>query len=296
MKIPRQDVSGEWPYLLDKDPEDDFSCPPEEIRLLDPCTGTGHILLTAFDMFLKIYQKQGVPAKTAVRLILQKNLFGLELDSYACQIAEFSLLLKAVSHDPDFLKTGIRPNLHSFPENEPEGSLLRNSFRPETNALLHQKYQIVITNPPYMGSSGMPDSLLRFVKAEYPDSWRDLYACFIERCSSLTEENGFCAMLTIQNWLFLPAFTSLRAKILQTHVIRHLLHLGMYAFDTADVGTIVQSVCWVMQKRPPVTDTGIYYHLCEETDTELKKIPICKAGQNVMLSHRNSFSGFLTAL
>ena len=263
---------AEWPYLLDNNPEEEDSVSTEIIRLLDPCAGTGHILLTAFDMFLKLYQNQGIPAEIAVRKILQKNLFGLELDIHACRIAEFSLLLKALIHDPDFLKTGIRPDVQYFPDDEPEGSLLQSSARKETDRLLHQKYQIVITNPPYMGSSGMPDRLLRFVKAEYPDSWRDLYACFIERCSALTEDNGFCAMLTIQNWLFLPAFTSLREKILHGHVIRIMLHLGMYAFDTADVGTIVQSVCWVMQKHPPSSsDTGMYYYLCDDTDTERKK-------------------------
>lgn len=262
---------GDWQYLLDRNPEDIVSASPEDIRLLDPCAGTGHILLTAFDMFMKIYQNQGISPASAVRMILQKNLSGLELDIHACRIAEFSLLLKALAYDPDFLKTGIRPDVQYFPPDEPEGSLRVSSARPGTDRLLHQKYQIVITNPPYMGSSGMPESLRRFVRTEFPDSWRDLYACFIERCSSLTEDNGFCAMLTIQNWLFLPAFASLRGKILHTHVIRHMLHLGMYAFDTADVGTIVQSVCWVMQKRPPASDTGMYYQLCDDTDTERKK-------------------------
>ncbi len=260
-----------WEYQLDTYPEENLPESPELIRLLDPCAGTGHILLSAFDNFMKIYLSRGESPETAVRKILEKNLFGLELDISACRIAEFSLLVKALEYDSDFLKTGIRPNLQYFPETEPEGSLLKASAVPETDRLLKQKYQIVITNPPYMGNAGMPDRLSAFVKAEYPDSWRDLCACFIERCSELTEENGFCALLTMQNWLFLPSFAGLRNKILHSHVITSLLHLGMCAFDTADVGTIVQSACWIMQKKIPDKQTGIYYHLCDYADAELKR-------------------------
>jgi len=240
------------------------------VRILDPCAGTGHILLTAFDLLMQIYQKAGISVQDSVKIILQTHLYGLELDAHAKRIAEFSLLVKALQYDSDFLKSGIRPNLFDFPPEEPEGSLLFISSNPETDQILKQKFPIVVTNPPYMGSAGMPETLLRFVRAEYPDSFRDLYACFIERCSAFTEDDGFCALLTVQNWLFLPAFSALRKKILESHKILHLLHLGACAFDTADVGTIVQSVCFVMQKQKPEHSAGLYYDLCEFPDTDQK--------------------------
>ena len=241
------------------------------VRILDPCAGTGHILLTAFELLMQKYQTLEKSPEKAVRLILQNHLYGLELDPCARRIAEFVLLVKALQYDADFLTSGIRPQLYDFPPDEPEGSLAYASANPETDKILKQKFQIVVTNPPYMGNAGMPESLLHFVRTEYPDSFRDLYACFIERCSAFTEENGFCALLTVQNWMFLPAFSQLRKKILESHKILHLLHLGACAFDTADVGTIVQSVCFIMQKQKPLHSTGIYYDLCEFPDTEQKR-------------------------
>ena len=73
--------------------------PLEEIRILDPCAGTGHILTEAFDMLMQIYLNAGYAPETAVRKILQKNLFGLELDRHACEIACFCVLLKAAFYD-----------------------------------------------------------------------------------------------------------------------------------------------------------------------------------------------------
>ncbi len=244
---------------------------PESVRLLDPCAGTGNILIRAFDMFLKIYLSRGESPETAVRKILKLNLFGLELDPRAGSIAEFSLMLKALEQDASFLESGIRPHVCVFSPEEPEGSLRKNSENSLTDSLLKQQYQIVVTNPPYMSSSGMPDRVLKFVRKQYPESRRDLYACFIERCSELTCPDGFCALLTVQNWMFLPSFAGLRKKILSSHRILHLLHLGACAFDTADVGTIVQSACWIMQKTPPGSQKGLYYDLCRYPDTDAKK-------------------------
>ncbi len=260
------------------------------VRILDPCAGTGHILLTAFDMLMQIYQNLHYSPEYAVRMILKQNLYGLELDPHARRIAEFSLLVKALQYDADFLNSAIRPHVYNFPVQEIQGSLLAASACPETDKILKQKFQIVVTNPPYMGSAGMPDKLSAFVKANYPDSFRDLYACFIERCSALTEENGFCALLTGHNWMFLPAYARLRKKILNSHKILHLLHLGACAFDTADVGTIVQSVCFIMQKQKPVHSTGIYYNLCRFSDTEKKRSAFLNAQAEYYEINQDLFS------
>jgi len=242
---------------------------PEQIKILDPCMGTGHILVYAFDMLMQMYLNAGTPPESAVRQILKHHLYGLELDRYACETARFILITKALLYDKTFLKSGIRPNFAFF-QGEPAGSLLTESENPVICQMLKAQYDIVVTNPPYMGSSGMPEPLSEFVRMQYPDSYQNLYACFMERCSAFAKPGGYLAMLNMHGWMFLPSFEALRKKMLKSHVICSLLHLGAYAFDTSDVGTIVQSACFVMKKQPPAREEGIYLNLCDYRDTEQK--------------------------
>ena len=255
-------------YLASATPNAKLS--PEQIRILDPCMGTGHILIYAFDMLMQIYLEAGYSSETAVRLILSRNLYGLELDRHACETACFALLVKALAYDENFLQSGVRPNFFFF-QNEIAGSLLSESQNPEIDRILHQQYDIVVTNPPYMGNSSMPKSLSDFVRKAYPDSCQDLYTCFLERCSALTRDGGYLSMLTMHGWLFLTSFAALRQKILSTHHIISLLHLGAYAFDTSDVGSIVQSACFIMQKQADEQQEGLYFNLCTFRDTEQKR-------------------------
>lgn len=250
--------------------------PPEKIRFLDPCMGTGHILLEAFDIFMQIYQDSGYDTKTAVKYILKKNLWGLELEQHTCEIAEFMLLMKAASYDPSYLSCPVKLNTAFFQDSSDPGtdkicgSLLHRIEIPEIDGILMQNYHIVVTNPPYMGNSGMPELLSAFVKQNYPDSKQDLYACFIERCYQFTKLDGFFAMLTMHGWMFLSSFTKLREKLFQNATMINLLHLGAYGFDLADVGTIVQTAGFVMQKSSVPEYNGNYINLCEIHDSEQK--------------------------
>ncbi|MDE5753926.1 MAG: N-6 DNA methylase, partial [Oscillospiraceae bacterium] len=243
---------------------------PEKIRFLDPCMGTGHILLEAFDVFMQIYHNSGYDTKTAVKYILEKNLWGLELEQHTCEIAGFMLLMKAVTYDPSYLSHPIKLNIASFQNDKIYGSLLDQTDIPEIDRILMQDYHIVVSNPPYMGNSGMPETLSAFVKQNYPDSKQDLYACFIERCYRFTKPGGYFAMLTMHGWMFLSSFTKLREKLFQNAIMINLLHLGAYGFDLTDVGTIVQTAGFVMQKLSIPEYTGIYINLCEIHDSEQK--------------------------
>lgn len=84
---------------------------PEELTLLDPACGSGHILVEAYDLFKAIYQERGYRAKDIPALILQKNLFGLEIDDRAAQLAAFALMMKARADDRRIFDCGAKPNV-----------------------------------------------------------------------------------------------------------------------------------------------------------------------------------------
>jgi SAM-dependent methyltransferase len=91
---------------------------PEEITLLDPACGSGHILVEAYDLFKAIYQERGYRARDIPALILQKNLFGLEIDDRAAQLAAFALLMKARADDRRIFASGVQPNVVALQESK----------------------------------------------------------------------------------------------------------------------------------------------------------------------------------
>lgn len=264
---------------------------PEEITFFDPCMGTGHILIQAFEIFMQMYQNSGYDNQTAVKFILQKNLWGLELEQHACDVAKFIVLMKALTYDRQFLDNKIQPNFACFRNaGVPElyGSLCKKTGVTDIDRILLQNYDVVVTNPPYMGRSGMPERLSEFVRQNFPASKHDLYACFIERCSKFTRTGGYCAMLTMHGWMFLSSFTNLREKLFQEHIIINLLHLGAYGFELADVGTIVQTAGFVMQKIPLPAYTGNYFNLCMIHDAEEKhKAFLKQQGERYAVTQKN---------
>src|ERR1035437_3978553 len=88
-----------------------------ELTLMDPASGSGHILVEGFDLLLKMYLEDGYSTKNAVASIIENNLFGLDIDDRAIQLANFAVLLKAAMYYPELLKTDILPNIYSFPDN-----------------------------------------------------------------------------------------------------------------------------------------------------------------------------------
>ncbi len=272
------------------------------ITILDPCMGTGHILACAFDLLLPMYEAEGIPPKRAVRFILTHNLFGLDIDSRAAFLAKIILLCKAARYDASLLHDEIPMHIADFsglsdpipPQSAEErrllaafkgcesfGSLLippAAELREEDclssnpyarmrmlSAMLTARYDAVITNPPYMGSSNMHPALSAFVKEHYPDSKSDLFAAFMERCAALTAPSGCFAMLTQHAWMFLSSYRELRKKMEQ-YTLRNMVHLGAKAFSAADVGTIVQATAFVcMGSRIPEWEST-YLRLTDADD------------------------------
>ena len=112
--------------------------------------------------------------------------------------------------------------------------------------LLNQRYDVVITNPPYMGGSGMNAKLSDYVKKNYPDSKSDLFAVFIERCLQIAKKDAYTAMITQHAFMFLSSYEKLRGKLLHTNFI-NMAHLGARAFEEIG-GEVVQTTSFIMRK------------------------------------------------
>lgn len=194
----------------------------EEISFIDPCQGTGNILLYAFDFLYERYREAGFCREDAVYHILTKNLFGVDIDEEVCLITKLVLLLKAEIFDSSILE-----KMHIVCIPNEFGSLIRNS----EEEILQRQYDVVCTNPPYMGKKNINQNLSEFLKREYPDTKSELYAAFMERCLEFTKPSGYLAMITIHSWMFISSFTKLRKKILDSGTMLKMLHTGAATFD-----------------------------------------------------------------
>lgn len=253
---------------------------PEDIKVIDPCMGSGHILVYAFDVLMQIYTSEGYSERDAAKLILEKNLYGLEIDRRAYQLAYFALMMKARQYNRRILTQEVRPQVYEptgyadgmeygslirvdklepMPE-QPEGQLelFEDNYFEKLNVwnfrrLLAQKYDVVITNPPYMGDTNMGTKLGQFVKDKYPDSKNDLFATFIEQCICLASDSGAISLVTMHSWMFLSSFEKIRKKMLHSLLFETINHLGMEAFEGI-IGKVVSTVAFTARKCEPIKD------------------------------------------
>lgn len=330
---------------------------PEQIKVIDPCCGSGHILAYLFDVLMQIYENYGYTPRDAVASILQNNLYGLDIDDRAAQLAYFAVMMKAVRYDKRFLKRKDedgepdvpqphvyaieesnrieKPDVEYFCNGKPElkdamhtiltqlydakeyGSILtitpqdwdalyarfdevadessfhRESIRKKLLPLvrvaqtLAQKYDVVVTNPPYMGSSGMGAKLAEYVKKNYPDSKSDLFAVFIEVCSRMAKQNGYQAMITQHAWMFLSSFEKLREKMMLTETIS-MAHLGARAFEEIG-GEVVQTTAFVRCANHVEGYKGTYCRLIEPTSQQGKE-EMFLAGQKRYTANQDDFA------
>ena len=131
---PNAELHDGWKYYLDEaeqEPEVEAqlaklreeykTIKPEEIKVIDPCMGSGHILVYAFDVLMQIYTSAGWDQREAAQSILKNNLFGLDIDDRAAQLAYFAVMMKARQYDRRLLTRGIQPNIHSIIESNALG-------------------------------------------------------------------------------------------------------------------------------------------------------------------------------
>lgn len=126
---PNAELHDGWKYYLDEaeqEPEVEAQLAklreeykiikPEEIKVIDPCMGSGHILVYAFDVLMQIYEASGYSQRDAAQSILENNLFGLDIDDRAAQLAYFAVMMKARQYDRRLLTRGIQPHIYAFAE------------------------------------------------------------------------------------------------------------------------------------------------------------------------------------
>ena len=287
---------------------------PEDITLIDPCTGSGHILVYAFDVLMQIYESEGWSQRDAAATIVQKNLYGLDIDRRAAQLAYFAVMMKARQYDRRFLTRGIQPNLYhpgTYAEGQEFGSLLivdELEPKPEQpdeitlfdgnygdklntwnfRSLLARQYDVVVTNPPYMAVSNGDAALNKYIKDNYPDSKGDLFAAFIERCGRFVRQSGYQAMITQHSWMFLSSFEKLRTKLLQSADIVNMAHLGARAFEEIG-GEVVQTTSFVLRRVCTRGYKSTYCRLVEPT-TQQGKEDMFLAGENCHTAGQANFS------
>ena len=336
---------ADWKYYLDEAEQEDpvkaelekiraeyKNIQPENIKIIDPCMGSGHILVYAFDVLIDIYRSCGWGERDAAKSILRNNLYGLDIDRRAYQLAYFAVMMKARQYnrricspenqpnlanfadvmgaDTDMLSGSIRRFAEQFAFADTYGSLMTvtapadidtafSDFIPtfglnmrqfdmmmKIYTILGQKYDVVCTNPPYMGGSGMNAKLSEFVKSKFPDSKSDLFACFIEKCGQLAKPHGFYAMITQHAFMFLSSYENLRKKLMQKTTV-NMAHLGARAFDEIG-GEVVQTTAFVMTGH--IKDYKGTYARLVDTVGENEKRDLFLSGDKRFAAKQENFS------
>lgn len=358
---------SEWKYYLDEAPQEPqvaqqlaelrkgyAALTPEDIKCIDPCMGSGHILAYLFDVLMQIYRSAGYTDRDAAASIVEHNLYGLDIDDRAAQMAYFVVMMKGCHYDSRFLRRHLNPHVYAIQESgeltadalgrlgkrestaralldgfknaKEYGSILQpkvtlaeldalqeqlrevdgasdmgsltdqlvagqivNVLYPlvEQARMLVQKYDVVVTNPPYMGGSGMNARLSDYVKKVYPDSKSDLFAVFIERCAQMDKRGGYQAMITQHAWMFLSSFEKLRAKLQLIDTV-NMAHLGARGFDEIG-GEVVQTTSFVMRSSHTKGYKGTYCRLIDG-DSEKAKAEMFVSGENRYVAEQDNFS------
>lgn len=327
-------------------------------KCIDPCMGSGHILAYLFDVLMEVYRSEGYRDRDAVKNIINNNLYGLDIDERAAQLAYFAVMMQGRKYDNRFLTRHYQPHIYAITESngidrellayfgvelddlnrenalnqlngmldemedaceygslitvsEYDFALLKDfvaAYDAEQNLFasgalaplqerlqqliavaetLAQKYEVVVTNPPYMGSGNMDEKLSKYVKQHYPDSKSDLFAVFMEACHNMTAENGYQAMITMHSWMFLSSFEKLRAKIQKQNLV-NMVHLGARAFEEIG-GEVVQTTSFVLSNKYIDGYKGTYCRLVEPT-TQAGKEEMFLAKENRYVACSDNFA------
>lgn len=310
---------------------------PQDIKVLDPACGSGHILVKAFDVLFEIYKSQGWQENEIPEMILKNNLYGLDICDRAAQLAQFAVMMKARAFDRNIFNKVKELNIcsikdtnwmDSFVTNEiiskcddkekakEQVELLQSTFKDAKEygsilevkdidfdfwnkyllalkedgqirtctpiikgrlpyilkqaRIMQQKYESVISNPPYMGSNGMSINLSEYVKNHYSDSKGDMFAVFKEVIVKHTKSNYYSATINQHAWMFLSSYENLRNYLLNNNIIDTMVHLGTRAFEDIG-GEVVQTTTYVTRKLFLEKHIGKYIRLTDYPNAQLKE-------------------------
>ena len=304
-------LTDKWKYYIKSSNKNEKieSLDIENIKVIDPCCGSGHILVYMFEVLYQIYVSLGYKSDDIPKLIIENNINGLDIDDRACQLSTLSILLKAREYDKKIFNKRVETHILSIQEsnsldrntlellksdnkdvndlidyiydafydakeygslikiklfdfniikelieklNKKDLDLIELSQLHEINEkycclveqaiLLSQKYDVTITNPPYMGQSGMNRKLVEYLKDEYKVSKSDLFAIFIEVALNMTKKNRYTSMITMQSWMFLSSYLNIRERIIFNNEIINMVHLGAGAFEELNAFNVLTTM------------------------------------------------------
>ena len=293
---------------------------PDQLKVIDPCSGSGHILAYMFDVLMKIYESYGYTTREAVSSIVENNLYGLDIDDRAAQLAYFAVMMKARQYDRRFFSRSIQPHVYAIVESNhvdkfavdyfrngdaklttamdtiiselhdakeygsiltvttQEWSALYDRFAEITEDInmsrdtalrellplvqvaeaLAQKYDVVVTNPPYMGASNMNPKLNDFIKRNYADYKSDFFSSFVIHCSEMTKESGYCGFFTPYVWMFIQSYEKMRNYLYNQTTVETLIQFEYSAFEEATV-----PVCTFAFQNRHIQKKGCYLRLVD---------------------------------
>lgn len=312
---------------------------PQEIKCIDPCMGSGHILSYIFDVLVMIYESYGIQKREAVESIIKNNIYGLDVDDRAGQLSYFSIMMKACQYDKRFLSRETHHNIYSIKESKNLNPLLINIFidgnteiEKNLNNLLIQmkdakeygslitidsvnfellkdrlseleknrdillseqtineleeiiiigeilssKYDVVVTNPPYMGTSNANGKLSEFLKKNYLVSKNDLFAAFMERCAIFSKNECYYSMITQHSWMFLTSYEKLRNQLLENITIISMSHLGTRAFEEIG-GEVVQTTIFINKNSKIENYKSSFIKLTQYNSSDEKQQKVLEA-------------------
>lgn len=373
---PNEELKAQWKYYLEEaeqEPEvqqqlEALKNPdlnPLDIKALDPCCGSGHILVYAFEVLYEIYKSYGYVEDDIPKLILENNLYGLDIDDRAAQLASLAVMMKARSKSPGVFRENIRLNIcaiqesnwmdnevreilvdreameleqyrqrdlitylaDTFKDAKEYGSILdvremdlefleqrldevANSVArdllevPYRDVILEKlfgimlqakimgmKYDVVCTNPPYMGNRGMNAKLSEYVLKNYPDTKSDLFAIFIKRGFKYTKPYGFNSMITMQSWMFLSSFEKLRESIISKGII-NLIHIGYNSFPELN-SKVAQASAFVLTNKHQQGFISTFLDLNNRYPQSFDKKKAFLKERNSLTAYRRNAEDFL---
>lgn len=312
---------------------------PQEIKCIDPCMGSGHILSYIFDVLVMIYESYGIQKREAVESIIKNNIYGLDVDDRAGQLSYFSIIMKACQYDKRFLNRKTDHNIYSIKESKNLNSLLINIFTDgnteieknlnnllvqmkdakeygslitidsvnfellkdrlneleknrdillseqtiseleeiiKIGEILSSKYDVVVTNPPYMGTSNANRKLSEFLKKNYLVSKNDLFAAFMERCAIFSKNECYYSMITQHSWMFLTSYEKLRNQLLGNSTIISMAHLGTRAFEEIG-GEVVQTTIFINKNSKIENYKSSFIKLTQYNSSDEKQQKVLEA-------------------
>ncbi len=293
---------------------------PDQLKVIDPCSGSGHILAYMFDVLMKIYESYGYTTREAVASIVENNLYGLDIDDRAAQLAYFAVMMKARQYDRRFFSRGIQPHVYAIVQSNhvdkfavdyfcngdmrltatmdtvirelhdakeygsiltvtpQDWSALYDRFAEITEDInmsrdtalrellplvqvaeaLAQKYDAVVTNPPYMGASNMNPKLNEFIKNNYAYYKSDFFSAFVIHASQMTKQSGYCGFFTPYVWMFIQSYEKMRNYLYNQATIETLIQFEYSAFEEATV-----PVCTFAFRNRNIQKKGCYLRLVD---------------------------------